>query len=51
MMLSAYTRVGFWIVKYRSDVYDVKCIHEGCPWIVHASKGRWKTQRTYYYTT
>jgi hypothetical protein len=36
----------FWVVKCRSDVYDVKCIHEGCPCIVHAGKGRWKTHWT-----
>jgi hypothetical protein len=37
-------RRKFWESKCSSYVYDVKCLHEGCPWRVCDSKGRWKTR-------
>jgi hypothetical protein len=32
-------RRDFRVVKCSSFLYDVKSIHVGCPWRVHASKG------------
>jgi hypothetical protein len=34
------------VYNYRSSMYDIKCVHEGCPWRVHVIKGRWKTHWT-----
>jgi hypothetical protein len=31
------------VVKSGSKEYEVKCLKDGCPWRVHAYKGRWKT--------
>jgi hypothetical protein len=36
-------RKEFQVIKCSSSVYDVKYVHDGCPWRVHVSKGRWKT--------
>jgi hypothetical protein len=32
----------FKTVKCKSFKYDVVCVKEGCPWRVHAYKGKWK---------
>ena len=31
------------VVKSCSKEYEVKCVNAGCPWRVHAFKGRWKS--------
>ena len=36
-------RKEFRVVKSGSKEYKVKCVKDGCPWRVHAYKGRWKT--------
>ena len=33
----------FRVVKSSSKEYEVKCVNTGCPWRVHAFKGRWKS--------
>jgi hypothetical protein len=46
----------FKTVECKSRKYDVVCVKEGCPWRVHAYKGKWKdywkcsivTQHTYH---
>ena len=30
-------------VKSGSKEYEVKCVNAGCPWRVHAFKGKWKS--------
>ena len=36
-------RREFRVVKSGSKEYEVECLKDGCPWRVHAYKGRWKT--------
>ena len=36
-------RREFRVVKSGSKEYEVKCLKDGCPWRVHAYKGRWKS--------
>ena len=33
----------FRVVKSGSKEDEVKCVNAGCPWRVHAFKGRWKS--------
>ena len=33
----------FRVVKSGSKEYEVKCVNAGCPWRVHAFKGKWKS--------
>ena len=33
----------FRVVKSGSKEYEVKCVNDGCPWRVHAFKGKWKS--------
>ena len=33
----------FRVVNSGSKEYEVKCVNAGCPWRVHAFKGKWKS--------
>ena len=33
----------FRVVKSGSKEYEVKYVNDGCPWRVHAFKGKWKS--------
>jgi len=35
--------IEFRVVKSGRKEYEVKCVNDGCPWRVHAFKGRWKS--------
>jgi hypothetical protein len=30
------------MVKCTDHIYEVKCKNDGCPWRVHAYKGKWR---------
>ena len=34
----------FTVVKSGSKEYEMKCVNDGCPWRVHAFKGKWKVK-------
>ena len=33
----------FRVVKSGRKEYEVKCVNDGCPWRVHAFKGKWNS--------
>ena len=37
----------FRVVKSARKKYEVKCVNDGCPWRVHAFKGKWKSKWKY----
>ena len=41
----------FRVVKSGSKEYEVKCVNDGCPWLVHAFKGKWKSNWKYSIVT
>jgi hypothetical protein len=32
----------FKMVRSTSQMYEVQCKNDGCPWLVHAYKGKWR---------
>ena len=43
--------VRLWAISLKREFKVVKCVNAGCPWRVHAFKGKWKSNWKYYIVT